>query len=218
VMVRFGRDELPFSPGDLTMPVRQAKPAGRPPGRPAAREEPAVAGPPLLPPAPTKPAAREPAAKEPTPVEPVAGENAAVAAGRAMEGRKVTEHKREARDTVPAQTAAGGDDVRVAGAEAAPAKPAARKGRAKQPADLVVTLTWQEGEWTVQASRGSRVVVKPATVRAAEALKMVSFLDTPAVQAAVEEIVAAARAEAQERAERLRRELAEAEARLAELD
>ena len=46
---------------------------------------------------------------------------------------------------------------------------------------------------------------------------MVGMLDVPGVQEAVEEIVAAARAQAEAQAERLRAELAEIEARLAEL-
>ena len=49
------------------------------------------------------------------------------------------------------------------------------------------------------------------------ALKMVSMLDVPGVQEAVEQIVSAERAEAQAQAERLRAELAEIESRLAEL-
>jgi hypothetical protein len=43
------------------------------------------------------------------------------------------------------------------------------------------------------------------------------MLDVPGVQEAVEQIVSAERAEAQSQAERLRAELAEIEARLAEL-
>jgi hypothetical protein len=54
-------------------------------------------------------------------------------------------------------------------------------------------------------------------IKATEALKMVGMLDVAGVQEAVEEIVSAARAEAEAVAERLRTELAEVEARLAEL-
>ncbi|BCJ30509.1 hypothetical protein [Actinocatenispora sera] len=99
----------------------------------------------------------------------------------------------------------------------AAARPAARRGKAKGPAELSVTLTWQDGDWSVQAQRGSRVLAKPTPVRAADALRMVEMLDAPAVSDAVGEIVAAARDAAAERAEQLRRELAEVEARLAEL-
>jgi hypothetical protein len=46
---------------------------------------------------------------------------------------------------------------------------------------------------------------------------MVSLLDVPGVHEAVDEIVSAARSEAERQAERLRAELAEVESRLAEL-
>ena len=54
-------------------------------------------------------------------------------------------------------------------------------------------------------------------IKPAEALKMVALLDVPGVQEAVEQIVSAERAVAQEQAERLRHQLAEVEAKLAEL-
>ncbi|GAA4216274.1 hypothetical protein [Actinocatenispora rupis] len=93
----------------------------------------------------------------------------------------------------------------------------ARRGKTKGPAELSVTLSWQEGDWSVQAHRGAKVLAKPTPVRAADALRMVGMLDTPAVTDAVTEIVSAARSAAADRAEQLRQELAEVEARLAEL-
>ena len=77
--------------------------------------------------------------------------------------------------------------------------------------------SYAEGEWTVAANQGSKALAKPYLIKPAEALKMVSMLDVPGVHDAVEEIVSAARAEAEQQADRLRAELAEIEARLAEL-
>lgn len=99
----------------------------------------------------------------------------------------------------------------------APAAKPARRGRGKTPAELSVTLTWTDGDWSVQAHRGAKVVAKPTPVRAADALRMVEMLEAPAVADAVAEIVNTARAEAADRADQLRRELAAVEARLAEL-
>ena len=65
--------------------------------------------------------------------------------------------------------------------------------------------------------QGSKTVAKPYVIRPADALKMVGLLDVAAVHEAVEQIVAAERAEAEQQAEKLRAELAEVEARLAEL-
>jgi hypothetical protein len=69
----------------------------------------------------------------------------------------------------------------------------------------------------VAAQQGNKALAKPYVIKATEALKMVGMLDVAGVQEAVEEIVSAARAEAEAAAERLRTELAEVEARLAEL-
>ncbi|GGK37348.1 hypothetical protein GCM10010124_32620 [Pilimelia terevasa] len=168
VVVRFGRDELPFTPADVVIPPRGAasaakKAAGAPVTEQAA--PPAPSGPPLLPPAPRA-----------APPAPAAGPEAA--------------------------------EVRPRRPKAAKVKPAA---------GVTVTLSYVEGEWSVAAAAGSRTLARPCAVRAAEALRVVRLLDVPALSEAVEQIVAAERSRAQERAERLRAELAEVEARLAEL-
>jgi len=54
-------------------------------------------------------------------------------------------------------------------------------------------------------------------IKAQEALRMVALLDVPGVHEAVEQIIAAERAETMAHAQRLRAELAEIEARLADL-
>jgi hypothetical protein len=87
----------------------------------------------------------------------------------------------------------------------------------KVPAALTVTLAYAEGEWTVAAAQGSKVLAKPYVIRPVEALRMVSLVDVPGVQEAVEQIMSVERAEAEQQAVRLRAELAEIEARLAEL-
>jgi len=172
VLVRFGRDELPFSPADLAIPARGA--AGRRPkaanGKPADEAKPApelrLTQPPVPAPREAKPAEQPPE----QPATPVAAP------------RKATRTK-------------------------APRPPAA----------LTVTLAYTEGEWTVGATQGAKSLAKPYVIKATEALKMVGLLDVPGVQEAVEQIVAAERAMAQEHAQRLRSQLAEVEAKLAEL-
>ena len=95
--------------------------------------------------------------------------------------------------------------------------PARKAAKPKAPPSLTVTLTYADGEWMVGATQGSKALAKPYMIKPAEALKMVSMLDVPGVHEAVDEIVSAARAEAERQAERLRAELAEIESRLAEL-
>jgi hypothetical protein len=172
VVVRFGRDELPFAPGDL-----QVAPKGV-----AARKAAAV----VVAEAPPPPPEPEFVIDKPVPAKP------AVANGIA-----------EAVSPTP-------PDV------PAPRK-AARPVKAKAPAGLTVTLAYAEGEWTVAANQGAKALAKPYVIRPAEALRMVSLVDVPGVQEAVEQIMAAERAEAEQQAQRLRAELAEIEARLAEL-
>jgi hypothetical protein len=110
----------------------------------------------------------------------------------------------------------------TAAAPVTPPKPA-RKSAAPRPAKvkaaptLTVTLSYTDGDWFVGAQQGSRALARPYVIKAAEALRMVALLDVPGVHDAVEHIIAAERADANAQADRLRAELAEIEARLAEL-
>ncbi|MFI7545438.1 hypothetical protein [Actinoplanes sp. NPDC049599] len=168
VVVRFGRDELPFSPGDLQMapkgPVKKAAPAPPEPAKPMPEF---VIDKPLPAPAPPPPAA--PAAEPAAPPAP------------------------------------------------APRKAPAKAARPKPPPGLTVTLAYTDGEWTIAANQGSKALAKPYVVKPSEAMKIVQLVDVPGVQEAVEQIVSVERAEVEQQAERLRAELAEIEARLAEL-
>ena len=178
VVVRFGRDELPFSPGDLQVAPKgaAARKAVPRPDPPAPRVEPEfLIDKPLPPRKNAEVVSSSPAAAAVPPADPVA--------------------------TPPAP---------------APRK-ASRPSKPKSPPGLTVTLAYDAGEWTVAAMQGSKALAKPYLIKPAEALRMVSLVDVPGVQEAVEQIVSAERAEAEQQAERLRGELAEIEARLAEL-
>jgi hypothetical protein len=200
VVVRFGRDELPFSPGDLRVAPRGAarKVAAPPAAAPPARPEPEfVIDKPVPPrPVPPRPATAGSAPERSAPAGPAA-----------------------ARDAEPTPTPTSTPGPRKNGDDApAPRKATSRAGRgARPPATLTVTLAYGDGEWTVAASQGAKALAKPYVIRPAEALRMVSLVDVPGVQEAVEQIMAAERAEAEQQAQRLRAELAEVEARLAEL-
>jgi hypothetical protein len=170
VVVRFGRDELPFSPSDLQVapkgPVKKAAPA---PPQPAKPEPEFVMDKPVPAPA---------AAAPPPPAEPAA----------------------------PAASPAP-----------APRKAPAKAAKPKPLPGLTVTLAYTDGEWTIAANQGSKALAKPYVVKPSEAMKIVQLVDVPGVQEAVEQIVSVERAEVEQQAERLRAELAEMEARLAEL-
>jgi hypothetical protein len=209
VVVRFGKDELPFAPSDLEIPpkpvpakaVQRAKVIEPPQWSPAA------------PSTPERPRA-DPAgsADGGAPARGAASSGAASGGGAAAASSGTTSS-----GTTSSGTASSGTAAKPAADAAGPAARPGRKSAPKRPAELTVTLNHEDGNWTVQAQRGAKVLVKPTPVRASDALKMVGLLDAPAVHAVVEEIVEAARAEAEQQAERLRRELAEVEAALADL-
>lgn len=99
-------------------------------------------------------------------------------------------------------------------------RPAPRKkpaAKSKGGPEITVTLQFKDDEWTVAAAKGSKVVARPLPVKPSLAVTMVRSLESPAVAAIVEEIVEQARASAAAEADQLRAQLAELEARLAEL-
>jgi hypothetical protein len=185
VVVRFGRDELPFSPTDLRIPPR-----GTSARKTAAEPKPAPEQP--------KSPAPELRLTEPPSVPAPRGE------------RRMSMPNVDAPPPPPAAPAGEG------AAKPAPRK-ATRQAKPKALANLTVTLAYTEGEWTVSAQQGSKVLAKPYVIKPTEALKMVGLLDVPGVQEAVEQIVSTERAEAESHARQLRAQLAEIEARLAEL-
>jgi hypothetical protein len=219
VVVRFGRDELPFSPGDLQVAPKGAagrKVAAPPPQPVAVRPEPE-----FVIDKPVRPARKqsggtvaEPVVNgAPVPREP-ADASTGLAGGTAAEDRMADG---TTAGGAKADAARKADGVRKADGMPAPRKAPARPGRVKSPAGLTVTLAYADGEWTVAATQGSKSLARPYVVRPAEALRMVALVDVPGVREAVEQIMAVERAEAEQQAERLRAELAEIEARLAEL-
>lgn len=195
VVVRFGKDELPFSPTDLVIAPKTAS-VRRVPAVPSPREEITVPALSTVDDSAAVSPDEEPAtlSPDPAPVTPPAPSPDGVPGPAAVADP----------DTPPARGAS-----KVAAAKKA-AKP-------KAPPGLTVTVTYADGEWTVAANQGAKPLAKPYLIKPAEALRMVAMLDVPGVHEAVEEIVSAARAEAEKEAERLRSELAEIEARLAEL-
>jgi hypothetical protein len=180
IVVRFGRDELPFSPTDLAIP---------PKAPPARKPEPKAAPPP----------APEPPADPPYEAVP-------------YEPPIVSLPPQRQEPTVTTETIPTDDAPKPAKKAAAPRQP-----KVKPLPTLTVTIAYLEGEWTVGAQQGTRALARPYVIKAAEALKMVALLDVPGVHEAVEAIVEAEREQTQAHAARLRAELAEIEAKLADL-
>jgi hypothetical protein len=187
VVVRFGRDELPFSPADLRPPTRAAKQAP-----PAGNGHPTVSN----------------------------TGNGKAGKSHASNGRAHAGNRRPSDGTAIRSTrdsAAPAEPPEPAAATPPPAVRPARPKAPKQPAALAVTVAYADGAWTVAATHGSRTISRAQPIRAAEALRLVAMLDAPSVHDAVAHIIAAERSAAEQRAQRLRTELAEIETRLAEL-
>jgi hypothetical protein len=208
VVVRFGRDELPFSPVDLAVPPRGS--AKRTPARRATppAEARAAADPPV--------AAGPSAARTPTDST-TSASSAAIPPQRQEKPMPSTQSSTvdtaaSTTRTPPAAEAPASDRERPPRKVSAPRQP-----KVKAPPSLTVTLSYTDGDWFVGAQQGSKSLAKPYVIKAGEALRMVGLLDVPGVHEAVEQIIAAERAEANAHAERLRTELAEIEARLADL-
>ena len=188
IVVRFGRDELPFSPADLAVPAKA----------PAKRTESPPQPPPQPPPAPPL--------RLTEPPRPVKAKPATVASFR-------EEPRMSAANTSASTDAAASAGPAESNGTPRPAKAA----KPKPVASLTVTLAYADREWTVAAQQGAKTLAKPYVIKPTEALQMVALIDVPGVHEAVEAIIDAERAEAEGRAMRLREELAEIESRLAEL-
>ena len=183
VVVRLGKDEVPFAPGELAMSSRQAT-NGQASSRPAKAAPPAAK---KASPAPKKAAvtraAATPAAKKAAPTRPAAAAKKAVPTTR------------------PAKR---------------PAKRSAGAKRSLPP--LVVTLRFNDGEWSVEAARGARRLAKPSGVRPGAVKAFADLLDEDIVREALTETIESCRSVVEERAAALRAELQAAEASLKEYE
>jgi len=207
IVVQFGRDQLPFSPADLAIPFRAAAAAARgtaPRGRPANPEAVPVKRT-------VSAAASKKSASLPTPRKEVTVTEPAPVQTKPVPANPVQTNPAQTKP-VPAKPTATPNGNGAAPDAAKPARPP------KAPASLVVTLAYADREWTIGVNLGARALAKPHAIKPTEALRMIALIDLPGVHDAVENIIAAERIDAQQRAVRLREELAELESRLAELN
>jgi hypothetical protein len=175
VVVRLGKDEVPFAPGELAMSGRQGK----------------VSAPPQ---APTKKAA---------PAKKAAAPAAKKAAGPAPRKAPTTTARTAARTA--ATTVAKKSTKRAAAGK-------------RTPPPLVVTLRFNNGEWSVEAARGVRRLAKPSGVRPGAVKAFADLLDEETVREALTETIESCRSVVEERAAALRAELVAAEAALKEYE
>jgi hypothetical protein len=200
VVVRLGKDEVPFAPSELAMSGRAAKTA---PPAPAAKKTAA----PVQKAAP----ARKAAAAKKASVRPALAPKAAPAASKtAAPDRTAT----------PAASPAKAPAAKAPAAKAPAAKKAAKRAPAgrRTPPPLVVTLRFNDGEWSVEAARGARRLAKASAVRPGAVKAFADLLDEQTVRDALTETIESCRSVVEERAAALRAELLAAEAALKEYE
>ena len=180
VVVRLGKDEVPFAPAELAMSSRQGNSG-------AGANRATKAGPP----------AAKKAAPRPAP---------AAAAKKAAAPRATPR---------PAPVA-----KKAASPPTRPAKKTSKRssGGKRTPPPLVVTLRFNDGEWSVEAARGTRRLSKPSGVRPGAVKAFADLLDEEIVRDALTETIESCRSVVEERAASLRAELHAAEAALKEYE
>lgn len=192
IVVRLGRDEVPFAPAELALSPR---------ARSASRTVPAKA-------APAKTAAAKSTATKRTTAK-VAKRPAKAAPAKAGAPAKA------ATSTTVKPAAVKSAPTRSSAAKTA-AAPKARRTTTKrgvaQP--LTVTVKFADGRWTVEAQRGARRLAKPTLLRPGAVKTFADLVDDDAIQSAITDIVESGRAVIEQQASKLRAELEAAEASL----
>ncbi|MCW2538660.1 MAG: hypothetical protein JWN95_385 [Frankiales bacterium] len=202
VTVNGSPDELAFAPSELRL-----RTAGR---KPAASSTRKAAAPSKA----SQPARKVPAPKTSVPKRPVPS---AMAVQLPMDANPMNARATNASPASPGPTSASPASPGPASASPAP-RPVAKKStirRASQPPKVTVTLTSVGASWTVSALRGTRSVAKNHSVPPGVVTAIADLLDQEGVIEAVAEVNETARAEAEDRAAKLRAELDQLEAVLA---
>jgi hypothetical protein len=189
IVVRLGKDEVPFAPSELAMTGRQPAASKAVPATPAKKAA----------------AAKKTTTKRTTP-RPAAAPAAKKAPAKAAPPAK----------TAPPAKAATTSAARPAQKTRRTSKRAAAGRRTPPP--LVVTLRFNEGEWSVEAARGTRRLSKPSGVRPGAVKAFADLLDEETVREALTETIESCRSVVEERAASLRAELVAAEAALKEYE
>jgi hypothetical protein len=202
VTVNGSPDELAFAPSELRL-----RAAGRKPAASSTRKS-------AAPSKASRPARKVPA---PAPVPKTSGPKrpvpSAIAAQLPMDANPMN-----ARATNASPASAGPTSASPAAETSSAPQPVGKKStirRAGQPPKVTVTLTSVGASWTVSALRGARSVAKNHSVPPGVVTAIADLLDQEGVIEAVAEVNETARAEAEDRAAKLRAELDELEAVLA---
>ena len=176
IVVRLGRDEVPFAPAELALSAR--------------------------------------------------GKTQTASAAKAAPAKKTTARTTPAKKAAAKKSAPAKAPAKTATAKATPAKAPTkaarrapnRKASRKAAHPLTITLRFNDGFWTVEAQRGARKLARASAVRPGAVQTFAELIDDDTVREAISTIVASNRSVAEEKAAKLRAELAAAEAALKDYD
>jgi hypothetical protein len=203
IVVRLGRDEVPFAPNELALTSRSREAIARAPAK-ATKQ-------------PTKKTAKATKAAKP------ARERTTAKSTRT----RPSASKASAARLTPAKAAAATKATAppIPASSPAPAAPARKRttrkstrGSRRGANPLTVTLRFTDGGWTVEAQRGARRLARASALRPGAVKAFADLVDEPAVREALTETVDSSRAVVEERAAKLRAELQAAEESLREYE
>ena len=197
IVVRLGRDEVPFAPSELALPTRRGSAKAAPAPAPAPKKIAAATS------RPARTSARSTAKATKTAPAKAAAKATKTAPARAGSAPKSTPTK-----AAPAATTGTGRT----------SKRTSRRGKGRSPQPLTVTLRFADSRWTVEAQRGSRRIAKAQPLRPGAVSAFAEHVDEEAVRDALVETVESCRSVVEEKAALLRAELQAAEAALREYD
>ena len=203
VVVRLGRDEVPFAPAELSLSTRGVKASSAPPPAPPAQKRTAAASS-----RPTRTSARSTA--KATKSAPAKSTKAAPA--RSAPPQKAAPPAKSASPTRDSSRAGNSGGTKRA------TKRTSRRGKGRSPQPLTVTLRFADSRWTVEAQRGSRRIAKAMPLRPGAVSAFAEHVDEEVVRDALVETVESCRAVVEEKAAALRAELQAAETALREYD
>ena len=214
IVVRLGRDQVPFAPNELSLSTR---------GRASTASSPAAARP-----APAaRPAAKKTAAASSRPSRASARSTAKAATKAAKSSPAKTAKATKAaparaaatqRAAAPAKEAAKAATRAATSASTRTSGRGSRRSKGRSPQPLTVTMRFADSRWTIEAQRGSRRLAKVQPLRPGAVSAFAEHVDEQAVRDALVETVESCRAVVQEKAAVLRAELDAAEAALREYD
>jgi hypothetical protein len=202
IVVRLGRDQVPFAPSELSLSTR---------GRAAAAAKKTAA-------AASRAGRTSTGSTTETPAKATKASPAKASPAKAAKAAKAA----PARTPTTQRPAAAGKKA----AKATPTRPSAkraagrssRRGKGRSPQPLTVTMRFADSRWTIEAQRGSRRLAKAQPLRPGAVSAFAEHVDEQSVREALVETVESCRAVVEEKASELRAELDAAEAALREYD